>query len=198
MRLVAENLACERGGRGVFKDVSFRLESGGMLAVTGRNGAGKSSLLRLVAGLVPKAGGQLQLEGAAADRSIGEHCHYAGHADALKPSLSAGENLGFWAAFYGDRWLAPVEALERLAISHLADLPAAYLSAGQKRRLTLARLFVSRRPLWLLDEPTSALDAATQALLVSHMREHLAAGGMILAATHAELGIAAAVLEIGG
>jgi len=131
MRLVAESIACERGGRGVFADVSFTLEAGSLLAVIGRNGAGKSSLLRLVAGLVPKTGGTLSLEGAAADRSIGEHCHYAGHADALKPSLTVIENLGFWAAFYGDRWLAPDEALERLAIPYLADLPAAYLSAAR-------------------------------------------------------------------
>lgn len=198
MRLLAENLVCERGGRGVFSGVSFALDAGRLLAVTGRNGAGKSSLLRVVAGLVPKAGGSLALEGADPERGLGEHCHYAGHADALKASLTAGENLAFWAAFYGDPWLDPDEALERLAIAHLADLPAAYLSAGQRRRLTLARLFVSRRPLWLLDEPTSALDTATQALLAAHMREHLAAGGLILAATHADLGLPAQRLEIGG
>jgi heme exporter protein A len=197
MRLVAEDLACLRGGRTVFDGVSFAIGPGGALAVTGRNGAGKSSLLRLVAGLVPVAAGSLRLDGRDPDRSLGEHMHYAGHADALKPALTALENLSFWRALYGEPWLEPQEALERLAIAHLADLPAGYLSAGQKRRLTLARLFVNRRPIWLLDEPTSAIDALTQARFAALARQHLDEGGLLMAATHGELGITAtAVLEM--
>jgi heme exporter protein A len=189
LKLTAKDLACERGGRSVFSGLSFVVAAGEMLAVTGRNGAGKSSLLRLIAGLVPRTGGTLTLDGADSDTPLVEHCHYAGHADALKSALTAGENLGFWRDFYGSPWHSPEDALDMLGIAHLLDLPAAYLSAGQKRRLTLARLFVSRRPIWLLDEPTSALDMATQALFADHVRAQLSAGGMVLAATHGDLGL---------
>jgi heme exporter protein A len=189
LRLAGADLACERGGRIVFSGLAFAVGAGEVLAVTGRNGAGKSSLLRLVAGLVPRTAGTLVLEGGDAETPLGEQMHYAGHADALKGALTAGENLIFWRDFYGSPWHEAEDALEMLGIGHLYDLPAAYLSAGQKRRLTLARLFVSRRPVWLLDEPTSALDVATQGLLAAQMRAHLAAGGMILAATHGDLGI---------
>lgn len=198
LRLAGTDLACERGGRIVFSDLSFAVAGGESLAVIGRNGAGKSSFLRLVAGLVPRTAGTLALEGGEAESPLGEQVHYAGHADALKGALTAGENLVFWRDLYGSPWHEADEALEMLGIGHLFDLPAAYLSAGQKRRLTLARLFVSRRPVWLLDEPTSALDAATQALLAGHMRTHLNEGGMILAATHGDLGLVPdRTLEIG-
>jgi heme exporter protein A len=187
--LIAENLACERGGRLVFERVGFSAGAGELVAVVGRNGAGKSSLLRLVAGLVPKAAGTLRLNGGEAEKSPAEQMHYCGHGDALKPSLSVRENLGFWRAYYGAARLGVEEALDLFAIEHLADLPAAYLSAGQKRRLSLCRLFVSWRPVWLLDEPTSALDTATQARLAGLMRAHLEEGGLILAATHGDLGL---------
>jgi len=198
LRLAGTGLACERGGRIVFSDLSFSVAGGQALAVVGRNGAGKSSFLRLVAGLVPRTAGTLALEGGSPETPLGEQVHYAGHADALKAALTVGENLAFWRDLYGSPWHEADEALDMLGIGHLYDLPAAYLSAGQKRRLTLARLFVSRRPVWLLDEPTSALDAATQALLAGHLRTHLAEGGMILAATHGDLGLAPdKILEIG-
>ena len=175
----------------VFAGLSFDVRAGEALVVTGRNGAGKSSLLRLVAGLVTAEAGQVTAEGGSADLSVGEQCHYSGHADALKPAMTAMENLAFWRNLYGGSGIDPDSALDSMGIGHLSDLPAAYLSAGQKRRLALARLFVSRRPLWLLDEPTSALDIRTQQLFAGHMTAHLASGGLIMAATHAELGLAA-------
>ncbi|MDQ0396195.1 heme ABC exporter ATP-binding protein CcmA [Labrys monachus] len=202
LRLTVSDLACERGGRAVFAGVSFAAGAGDLVAVVGHNGAGKSSLLRVIAGLVPKAAGSVVVEGAETSgdegRPSGEHMHYCGHADALKPALTVRENLAFWRDYYGGAALAPEDALDLFAIEPLADLPAAYLSAGQKRRLALCRLFVSYRPVWLLDEPTSALDVATQARLSERMREHLAGGGIILAATHGDLGLAPAlVLTIG-
>ncbi|MEW9309488.1 heme ABC exporter ATP-binding protein CcmA [Labrys neptuniae] len=190
LSLTIENLACERGGRLVFEGVGFSAGAGDLVAVTGRNGAGKSSLLRVIAGLVPRRAGAIRLVGGDAEKTPAEHMHYCGHADALKPSLSVRENLGFWRAYYGDAHLPIEDALDLFAIEHLIDLPAAYLSAGQKRRLSLCRLLVSRRPIWLLDEPTSALDTATQARLAAVMGEHLAGGGLILAATHGDLGLA--------
>ena len=201
LRLSVDGLACERGGRTVFADVSFTARGGDLVAVVGHNGAGKSSLLRVIAGLVPKTAGSVVVEAGTAAGGApppGEHMHYCGHSDALKPSLTARENLAFWRDYYGEAALEPEDALDLFAIEHLADLPAAYLSAGQKRRLALCRLLVSRRPVWLLDEPTSALDVATQARLTGLMRDHLAAGGLILAATHGDLGLVPGlVLTIG-
>jgi heme exporter protein A len=189
VRVLADELACVRGGRTIFEHVSFTVAAGEILAIVGRNGAGKSSLLRLVAGLVPRSAGTLALEGGSTDLGIGEHIHYCGHADALKPALTALENLAFWQSYLGDPWRGPLDALETLAIDHLADVPASYLSAGQKRRLALARLLVSRRPVWILDEPTAALDQSSQGVLAGLMQNHLRSGGLILAATHGDLGL---------
>jgi heme exporter protein A len=197
MRLSASDLGCIRGGRDVFRNLSFGLDAGSALTITGPNGAGKSSLLRLIAGLVQPSAGQLALEGGDPELTIGEQAHYLGHQDALKPSLTVRENLAFWAAFLGAD--AKVDAaLTQVGLDGLTHLPALYLSAGQRRRLSLARLVTAPRSIWLLDEPTSALDAAGQDLFTGVMRDHLSSGGIIIAATHTPLGIDARELRMGG
>jgi heme exporter protein A len=192
MRLSAVDLACRRGGRDVFAGIDFSLAAGQAVAVTGRNGAGKSSLLRIVAGLLRPAGGRLWLEGGDPELTIAEQAHYLGHQDAVKPSLTVTENLHFWAGFFGGGTIKMQEALESVGLGGIATLPAAYLSAGQRRRLSIARLLAVKRPIWLLDEPTSTLDAAGRDRLAALMQSHLAAGGLILAATHGALGLSAA------
>lgn len=189
-RLIGENLACERGGRLVFTGVNLTVSAGEALIVTGRNGAGKSTLLRVIAGLLRAAAGRLELTGGVDETGIAEQAHYQGHLDAIKPSLTVAENLQFWARFLGAAADTPIDpALEAVELASLADLPAAYLSAGQRRRLSIARLIAVKRPLWLLDEPTSALDTQSQGRLAVFMREHLAGGGMIVAATHGPVGL---------
>lgn len=188
MQLKGDNLACSRGGRAVFAGLSFSLSGGEALVVTGQNGAGKSSLLRIIAGLVRLSGGQLDLDGGDRDASVGEQAHYLGHQDAVKPSLAVCENLKFWTEFLGAGGSIE-DALEAVDLAPLADLPAAYLSAGQRRRLSIARLVAVKRPIWLLDEPTSALDAPSQKRLADLMRGHLASGGMIVAAAHGPIGL---------
>jgi heme exporter protein A len=189
MRLSAVDLACHRGGRDVFAGLSFAVAAGEALTVTGRNGAGKSSLLRTIVGLVRIVHGQLALEGGDPELTIAEQAHYLGHQDALKSSLSVGENLRFWAGFLGARAVDIHRPLAAVGLDELADLPAAYLSAGQRRRLSIARLIAVQRPIWLLDEPTSTLDATAQDHLTGFMRTHLAEGGLILAATHGSIGL---------
>src|SRR5262245_8298494 len=189
MRLVASDLGCVRGGRQVFAGVGFTVAAGEALLVTGPNGAGKSSLLRLIAGLVAMAGGGLALDGGDSELTIGEQAHYLGHQDALKSSLSVEENLVFWASVLGDGAERVGPALAAVGLADLARLPAVYLSAGQRRRLSIARLIAITRPIWLLDEPASSLDAAGQATLADLMRAHLTGGGLILAATHGPIGL---------
>ena len=189
MRLSAVDLACHRGGRDVFAGLSFVVASGEVLTVTGRNGAGKSSLLRTIVGLVRLAQGRLSLEGGDPELTIAEQAHYLGHQDALKPSLTVAENLRFWAGFLGTQAANIHPALAAVGLDELADLPAAYLSAGQRRRLSIARLLAVKRPIWLLDEPTSTLDAPAQDRLAGLMRTHLTEGGFILAATHGAIGL---------
>jgi len=189
MRFRGNNLTCSRGGREVFAGLNFSLSAGEALVVTGRNGAGKSSLLRVIAGLVYLTGGDLELDGGEPDASIAEQAHYVGHQDAVKPSLTVGENLTFWARYLGGVDPPIDHALEAVDLSALIDLPAAYLSAGQRRRLSIARLVAVPRPLWLLDEPTSALDVPSQKRLAELMRSHLAGGGMIVAAAHGPIGL---------
>ena len=187
MRLAGDNLKCVRGGREVFSGLSFNLSAGEALLVTGRNGAGKSSLLRVIAGLLPLAAGKIAFDGGDTDAAIAEQAHYVGHLDAIKPSLTTAENLGFWTTFLGSGDV--MAALQAVDLAALADLPAAYLSAGQRRRLSLARLAAVKRPVWLLDEPTSALDRDSQTRLTELMRAHLAAGGLIVAAAHGPVGL---------
>jgi len=189
MQLKGDNLTCSRGGREVFAGLNFSLSGGEALVVTGRNGAGKSSLLRMIAGLVHIAGGRLALDGGEPDASIAEQSHYVGHQDSVKPSLTVGENLKFWARYLGAIESTIDSALQAVDLAPLADLPAAYLSAGQRRRLSIARLVAAPRPLWLLDEPTSALDVPSQNRLADLMRSHLTGGGMIVAAAHGPIGL---------
>jgi heme exporter protein A len=172
MQLKAEELTCNRGGREVFRGLSFSLSTGEAMVVTGRNGAGKSSLLRMIAGLVRIAAGRLALEGGEADTPLAEQAHYLGHLDAMKPSLSVEENLQFWAEFLDVSGRAVEPALEAVDLAPLAGLPAAYLSAGQRRRLSIARLVAVQRPIWLLDEPTSSLDSPSQTRLAELMRDY--------------------------
>jgi heme exporter protein A len=197
MRLWGRGVRCVRGGREVFSGLGFEASSGELLAVRGPNGSGKTSLLRLIAGLLVPAAGSIVLEGGEAEFTLAEQAHYLGHRDALKPALSVRENLGFWRNFLGGKALESSDGLKAVGLDHTAYLPAAYLSAGQRRRLSLARLVSVQRPVWLLDEPTAALDAAGQELLASLMREHLGGGGLIIAATHGPLGIEAKELRIG-
>lgn len=198
MRLTGSGLACVRGGREVFSGLGFELAAGEALAVVGRNGAGKSSLLRIIAGLLHPAAGAVRLDaGPTSELTLGEQAHYLGHRDALKPALTAAENLGFWRDMLGGGGETLSDSLAACGIAHAAGLPAGYLSAGQRRRLSMARLLVARRPLWLLDEPTSALDADGQLLMSHLMSDHLAKGGLIMAATHGPLGIEARTLRIG-
>jgi heme exporter protein A len=192
MQLVASDLACIRGGRQVLSGLAFSLAAGEALLVTGPNGAGKSSLLRLVAGLLPLASGRISLDGGDPELPLCEQAHYLGHQDAVKPALSVHENLDFWSRFLGETEAPLDAALAAVGLDGIAHLPAGYLSAGQRRRLSIGRLIAVPRPIWLLDEPTSALDTAAQATLADLMTQHLARGGMILSATHGPIGLESA------
>jgi heme exporter protein A len=198
MRLFGRGIRCVRGGREIFSGLDFEASSGEVLAVTGANGSGKTSLLRLIAGLLTMPEGSIGLEGGETELTLAEQAHYLGHRDPLKPALSVLENLCFWRDFLGGMMFDAGETLAAIGLDHAAHLPAAYLSAGQRRRLSIARLAAIRRPIWLLDEPNSALDASGQSLFAALMRDHLARGGLIVAATHTPLDVPAAELRIGG
>ena len=197
----AHDLGCNRGGRVVFLDLSFRLKGGELLAVIGPNGAGKSSLLRLLAGLLRPAAGAIRFEGRGEDMSV---THYLGHADALKPALTLRETLRFWAGVYRQEGRVMLdrdidECAETTGVRHALDLPVSVLSAGQRRRAALSRLLLSERPLWLLDEPASSLDRDGEGLLARVMNAHLSRSGLIVAATHQELPVPpTATLPLGG
>ncbi len=197
MRLVVEGLAGERGGETVFAGVSFSLGPGEALTVTGPNGAGKSTLLRIVAGLLPAASGTARLEGAGeAYPDVQSASHLLGHGNAMKPALSVDENLRFWRGFLGEPHLSVDEALETVGLAEIGHLPFGYLSTGQRRRIGIARMLISYRPIWLLDEPTAGLDTASEAQFAALMQAHLEDGGMIVAATHLPLGLAGGTLDM--
>jgi heme exporter protein A len=189
MHITAHELACARGGRLVFSGLSFTLGPGQALLVTGPNGAGKSSLLRLLAGLLKPVSGSLTVDGAdPATRAIGAEIHLVGHRDAVKSALTVARNLSFWREFlggYGD----VNQALAAFGLGTLADMPAAFLSAGQRRRLALARLLVASRPLWLLDEPGAALDAEGREKLSALLSAHCSEGGIVVVASHGEIAL---------
>ncbi len=192
MRLVAEGLGGERGGTELFSGISFALGRGEGLILTGPNGAGKSTLLRILAGLLRPSHGSIRLSadnGEAAQDAM----HLLTTQNAMKDALSVRENLAFWKHFLPDHesgtGVSPEEALNAVRLPHVADLPFGYLSTGQRRRAAIARLLVSWRPLWMVDEPTSGLDKASEALFADLARTHLAAGGLMVAATHLPLGL---------
>lgn len=196
MRLVGEDLTVTRGGRPVLAGVGFSVESGGALAIVGPNGAGKSTLLKTIAGLLKPVSGRIVIE-QDIDAEPRERMHLLGHLDAVKSGLTVLRNLRFARdVLSGEGDLD--EALARVGLGPLADLPGSALSAGQRRRLALARLLAAPRPVWLLDEPTAALDTAGQKLLADLVAEHRAKGGIVVAATHMELGFERAkTLELG-
>lgn len=198
MRLVAENLSGERGGEKVFSGVGFSLGGGEALLVTGPNGSGKSTLLCIVAGLLPAASGAVRFhDDVGGSSEVAAACHYLGHQNAMKPTLSVTENLAFWRDFDGDPRLGTEEALESVGLGGIGHLPFGYLSTGQRRRAAIARLLVSHRPVWLLDEPTSGLDKASETRFAGLMANHCREGGLIVAATHLPLGIQARELTLG-
>lgn len=196
IQLQADSLACQRGGRTVFTDVNFTLSSGQLLELRGPNGTGKSSLLRLIAGLGEPLSGHIALAGGSAELSIGQQAHYAAHQEAIKTPLTVAENLKFWGDFLGGGDMDA--ALAAFDLGPLAEYPAALLSAGQKRRLSLSRLALVPRLLWLLDEPTVGLDTASLEKLTRLLRGHLSGGGLAVVATHAPLSLTAdATLTLG-
>lgn len=192
MQLIAENLSVARGARLAVDDLSFGLSSGEALQITGPNGAGKTTLMRAVAGFLPLAGGSVRLDGGVADTPLSEQCHYVGHLNGVKAKLTVAENLSFWGSYLGGGTVVPERidaALDAFALLPLASVPAGYLSAGQKRRVGLARLLAAERPLWLLDEPTVSLDAASTEVLARLIETHVTSGGLVMAATHIPLGL---------
>lgn len=191
MALSVEKLACIRGERQLFRDLDFRLAAGEALLLHGPNGSGKSSLLRLLAGFLPPADGRVLWEAAAITEDADAHrarLLYLGHQDAVKPQLSAEDNLSFWAHLYGlddaAAQSAVTSALIAAGLERQRRLPGRYLSAGQKRRLALARLLLKPAALWLLDEPTNALDTSAVAWLGKLLRDHRSKGGLVILASH--------------
>ena len=192
--LQVSGLAARRGDDRIFSGVDFALQGGESLVLTGRNGTGKSTLIRVVAGLLPADAGTVKVTvGGEAIPRAAEAMHYLGHRNAMKRELSVGENLAFWMSFMGDfaggTGLDIESAAGELGLAELLHLPFGYLSAGQQRRMAMAKLLVAWRPVWLLDEPTAALDRQSDVLFARIMNGHLDRGGIIIAATHQELGL---------
>ena len=197
----AAGLVVGRGGAAAAGPLDFRIAAGEALVVTGANGAGKSTLLRTLAGLLPPVAGRIAVTSATAPdgeaaRTLAEIAHYVGHRNAMKPNISVGENLAFWRRYLGGNQdgsrgsgRSIADCLDALGLPDLSHLPQGYLSAGQQRRASLARLLLVPRPVWILDEPTSALDAASQLTFAEIVEAHVAAGGLVIAATHQPLGL---------
>jgi len=208
MRLQGRNIACARGGRSIFQGVNFTLTNGDMLAITGANGSGKTSLLRIMAGLLPMTDGQLIWEGAnAPEMQKGKQnhaatiCHFIAHQNAVKGQLQVRENLAFWAQWFGAPPTRMTRAgldalLERVDLLGQADILASDLSLGQAKRLALARLFIVPRALWLLDEPLAGLDEEGRAWLEEIARAHIKQGGLICVATHEKLLLPSTILKL--
>ncbi len=194
-------MTIERGGEEIVSGISLELNSGEALVVTGENGSGKSTTLRGIAGLLPLASGDVTLTdetGKQFENPVREYCHYLGHQNGMKMALSVRENLEFWQEFMGEALLNVEQALEEVDLAHTIDLPFNYLSAGMKRRVAIARLLVSDRPIWILDEPTSGLDAQSVKLFTSLAKAFVEDDGILIAATHLPLGLERTkTLEIG-
>ncbi len=201
MQLIAENLVIARGSRIIVAGVSFDVKEGQALQLVGPNGSGKTTLIRTLAGMMHPAAGDIRLQGGEPDVPLAEHCHYVGHLNGLKPKLSVLENLRFWGEYLSAGEANPDslnKALGAFDLKTLANIPAGYLSAGQKRRAALARLLAARRPIWLLDEPSVSLDKGSTELLADAIGAHLTDGGLVIAATHIPLGLTSPiVLELG-
>jgi len=192
LNLVACDLTAIRGGRVVFRGLSFSVEAGQALAIEGPNGAGKTSLLRMIAGFLAPASGTIRMKiddaGIEDGEERGKRAGWLGHSDAVKPQMTVRETLAFFGRLYGAG--PDVDgAMERVALTRLADLPGQYLSAGQRKRVALARLALCARPLWLMDEPLAALDSAGKGLAAELIAQHCARGGIAVVATHEPLGI---------
>ncbi|MBS9722272.1 heme ABC exporter ATP-binding protein CcmA [Tianweitania sp. BSSL-BM11] len=191
MRITASDLGADRGGERIFSDLSFSVSDGGCLLVTGPNGSGKSTLLRAIGGLLPLSEGAIALEPASETwPTVASACHYLGHHNGLKQALSVEENLRFWRDFSGEERESVEDALDQVGLYGLGHLPFGVLSTGQRRRVAIARLLVTWRPIWLLDEPTAGLDARSETRFAGLMEAHREAGGIIIAATHWPLGLA--------
>ena len=185
--LAVENVTGLRGGRVLFRNLSFTVEAGRALSLEGANGTGKTSLLRMIAGLLAPQSGAIRFGGVAEAEERGKLVGWLGHHDAVKPQMTVGETLAFFARLHRGGDVA--RAMETAGLARLADLPGQYLSAGQRKRVALARLQLSGRPLWLMDEPLASLDGAGKAVAAALVREHCASGGVAVIATHEPLGL---------
>ncbi len=198
--LTASGLSSQRGGRLLFDGLDFAVTSGQALTLRGANGAGKTTLLLTLSGVIAAASGRIIIDGVGVDGP--PHLHFCGHQNGIKARMSCFENVAFWAELNGSSGLTVAEALERVGLGAIAAVDAGYLSAGQAKRLALARLLVSARPVWLLDEPMAALDAAGDALVGRLIDDHLDASGLVIAATHDDLPLRDStrvrVLSLGG